>query len=217
MSSNQSTRDPGRKHEEILAAATARFGRTGYEHTRWADVAADVGVGPTALYHYFESKLHCLYVIMDEAIADFHARFVALTDGAQEPLNGLAAVLQDCFDLTEQDVLRNRVLVCEQGFLASPRSSAREEEARQKARARARELDFAWGAFLADAMRQKAIPESDPRLLTRAILGLYNSIWQWYRPAGILELEPVAEFFRDRALAMIGVEPGGVIRPSMVA
>jgi AcrR family transcriptional regulator len=217
MSSNQSNKDLGKKHADILAAATVRFGRHGYEHTKWADVAADVGVGPTALYHYFESKLHCLYVIMDDAIEDFRARFVALTTGAQEPLNGLAAVLQDCFDLTEQDVLRNRVLVCEQGFLASPRPSAREEHARQKARARARDLEFAWATFLADAMRQGAIPESDPRLLTRAVLGLYNSIWQWYRPDGILTLESIAEFFRGRALAMIGVEPGGVIRPSMVA
>src|SRR5436190_20134950 len=152
MSSNQSQRNLGRKHAEILAAATARFGRDGYEHTRWADVAADVGVGPTALYHYFESKLHCVYVIMDDAIEDFRARFVTLTSGSQQPLNGLAAVLQDCFDLTEQDILRNRVLVCEQGSLTSPRSSAREEQARQKARARARALEFAWATFLADAM-----------------------------------------------------------------
>jgi len=217
MSSNQSQRNPGKKQEEILLAATARFGRDGYEHTRWADVAADVGVGPTALYHYFESKLHCLYVIMDEAIEDFRARFVELISGTQQPLNGLAAVLEDCFDLTEQDVLRNRVLVCEQGTLASPRSSAREEEARQKARARARDLEFAWATFLADAMRQGAIPESDPRLLTRAVLGLYNSIWQWYRPGGIVRLESIAEFYRDRAFAMIGVEPGGAIRSSMVA
>jgi len=217
MSSNQLQRDPGKKHAEILAAATARFGRDGYEHTRWADVAADVGVGPTALYHYFESKLHCVYVIMDEAIEDFHARFVALTTGVHEPLHGLAAVLQDCFDLTEQDVLRNRVLVCEQGFLASPRTSAREEQARQQARARARELRSAWESFLADAMRRGVIPESDTRLLTRAVLGLYNSVWQWYRPGGIATLEPIAEFFRDRALAVIGVEPGGVIRPCKVA
>jgi AcrR family transcriptional regulator len=217
MSSSQSRKDLGSKREEILAAATARFGRDGYEHTRWADVAADVGVGPTALYHYFESKQHCLYVIMDEAIEDFRARFVAFTTGAQEPLNGLAAVLQDCFDLTEQDVLRNRVLVCEQGLLASQRPSAREEQARRQAGARARDLDFAWATFLADAMRQGAIPESDPRLLTRAILGLYNSIWQWYRRDGIVTLETVSAFFTERALGMIGVGPGGAIRPSMVA
>src|SRR6476469_2072351 len=51
------------KRAEILATATEYFGRHGYEHTKWADIAAAVGVGSTALYHYFESKLHCLYEI----------------------------------------------------------------------------------------------------------------------------------------------------------
>jgi TetR/AcrR family transcriptional regulator, cholesterol catabolism regulator len=217
MSSNRSHRDSGKKRDEILAAAITRFGRDGYEHTKWADVAADVGVGPTALYHYFESKLHCLYVIMDEAIEDFHERFVALTTGCQDPLHGLAAVVQDCFDLSQQEVLRNRVLVCEQVFLGIPRTSKREEQARQTARARARALEFAWATFLTDAMRKGAIPKSDPRLLTRAVLGLYNSVWQWYRPGGIVTLETIADFFRERALGMIGITPGGVIRPGMVA
>jgi AcrR family transcriptional regulator len=54
-------------------AATQRFGRDGYEDTKWADIAADVGVGPTALYHYFESKQHCLFVILALAIEDFRA------------------------------------------------------------------------------------------------------------------------------------------------
>src|SRR6476619_7114663 len=61
-------RHEGAKRAEILDAATDRFGRDGYEDTKWADIAADVGVGPTALYHYFESKQHCLYVIMDQAL-----------------------------------------------------------------------------------------------------------------------------------------------------
>src|SRR6187200_1078270 len=104
----------GTKRSEILAAATQRFGRDGYEHTKWADIAADVGVGPTALYHYFESKQHCLYVIMEEAIAAFHTRFVELTASTTDPLGALCRVLRDCFDLAEQDILRNRVLVSEQ-------------------------------------------------------------------------------------------------------
>ena len=48
------------KREEILRTATAYFGENGYEATKLADVAAAVGIGSTALYHYFESKLHCL-------------------------------------------------------------------------------------------------------------------------------------------------------------
>ena len=90
-----------------------------------------------------------------------------------------------------------------------PRKSPREEDARQRARARVRELEFAWASFLAGAMRAGAIPDADPRLLTRAILGLYNSIWQWYRPGGIFPLEPVGDFFTDRVLAMMGVDGSG--------
>jgi hypothetical protein len=66
-------------------------------------------------------------------------------------------------------------------------------------------------------MQQGAIPENDPRMLTRAILGLYNSVWQWYRPNGIFALDRIGDFFKDRALAMTGLEPDGVIRPRMVA
>src|SRR5256714_3002618 len=105
----------GAKRNEILAAATERFGRDGYEDTKWADIAADVGVGPTALYHYFESKQHCLYVIMDQALAAFHDRFEALTrDDGADPLDALVAVIDDTFRLSELDVQRNRVLVAEQ-------------------------------------------------------------------------------------------------------
>jgi AcrR family transcriptional regulator len=207
----------GAKRAAILLAATERFGRDGYEHTKWADIARDVGVGPTALYHYFESKQHCLYVLIDEAVDDFRKRFVALTADADEPLKALAAVLQDSFDLSPHEVLRNRMLVAEQGLLASPSGSPREEEARQRARARSRELEFVWASFLAAIMRSGAIPEADPRLLTRAILGLYNSIWQWYRPAGTIGLQPIADFYRDRVLAMVGVAPDGAIRSRAVA
>jgi AcrR family transcriptional regulator len=217
MNSDQSRRHrgpariEGAKRNEILAAATERFGRDGYEDTKWADIAADVGVGPTALYHYFESKQHCLYVIMDQALAGFHDRFDALTrEHAADPLDALVAVIDDTFRLTEHDVQRNRVLVAEQGLLSGRSSSPREEEARQSARARTRDLEFLWASFLARAMERGAIPTTDPRLLTRAILGLYNSIWHWYRPNGIVALDRVAEFFSDRAFALLGVAPEAV-------
>jgi hypothetical protein len=62
-------------------------------------------------------------------------------------------------------------------------------------------------------MQQGAIPKNDPRLLTRAILGLYNSIWHWYRPNGIVALTRIAEFFTDRSLALMGVAPEALDRP----
>jgi AcrR family transcriptional regulator len=205
------------KRQELLLAATDRFGRDGYEHTKWADIAADIGVGATALYHYFESKQHCLYEIMDEAIADFHARFVAITAAERDPVRAMQAVMVSCFELSDHDVLRNRVLVAEQGRLSSPSTSEREEQARQAARSRMRELEFAWASFLAGAMRDGAIPETDPRLLTRAVLGLYNSVWHWYRPNGILALHRVADYYSELALAMIGVPPAAPAPEALAA
>lgn len=205
----------GAKRDEIIDAATRRFGRYGYENTKWADIAADVGVGPTALYHYFESKQHCLFVILGQAMADFRARFEHLAGGdRRHPAHGgpdylttLVAVLQDCFRLTEHDIQRNRVVVAEQGLLMNARESPREEQSRQAARQLTRDLERLWAAFLAGAMEQGAIPDGDPRLLARAILGLYNSVWHWYRPDGTVALPRVAEFFVARSLALAGVAP----------
>src|SRR6266498_5322031 len=100
---------PGVKREQILQVAIESFGRYGYEEAKWADVAAAVGIGSTALYHYFESKQHCLYEIMGQALDAFHERFQRIVAAHDDWTEALLAVLVDAFDLTEQEVLRHRV------------------------------------------------------------------------------------------------------------
>ena len=195
------------KRAGILATATAYFGEHGYEDTKWADVAAAVGIGSTALYHYFESKLHCLYVIMADALEKFQSDFERITNETDDYLDALVAVLRASYDLTEQEVLRNRLLVAEQGLIGTPRQSGREEEARELARERTRDLEFAWATFLVRGMEQGHVPEADARLLTRALLGLYNSIWHWYRPRGTMALDEIAGFFIRRQLAVLSLPP----------
>src|SRR5246127_376103 len=195
------------KRAQILTIATAHFGEHGYEDTKLADVAAAVGIGSTALYHYFESKLHCLYVIMADALDFFRSEFDRHTSAHEDYLDALLAVLRASYDLSDQEVLRNRVLVAEQGLVGVRRTSPREEEARTLARARIRDVEFAWATFLVRGMEQGLLPESDPRLLTRALLGLYNSIWHWYRPRGQVSLEEVTEFFLRRQLEVLGLPP----------
>jgi AcrR family transcriptional regulator len=207
--STRRSRDEGVRRAAILDAAIDRFGRNGYENTKWADIADDVGIGPTALYHYFDSKQHCLYVILDEALGELHDRFDSIAAVHPDPRDALRAVCADCFALSEREVLRNRVLVAEQALLGGTSSSLREEQARVAGREKTRALEIAWARFLADAMRSGVIPERDPRMLARAMLGLYNSIWHWYRPDQTLLLPTVAEFFGARMLAVAGVSPDG--------
>jgi len=208
--SHRRSRNEGARRAEILDAAIDRFGRGGYENTRWADIADDVGIGPTALYHYFDSKQHCLYVILDEALSKLHERFDSITSTHGDRREALRAVCTDCFELSEREILRNRVLVAEQVLLSSEGSSQREEQARLAGRQKTRALELAWTRFLADAMQQGVIPERDPRMLARAVLGLYNSIWHWYRPDQTLLLPTIAEFFTARMLAVAGVPPDRV-------
>jgi TetR/AcrR family transcriptional regulator, cholesterol catabolism regulator len=210
-------RRAGGKRADILDAAIERFGRDGYESSRWADIAAAVGLGPTALYHYFESKQHCLFVIMDEALVDIRGRFEVLTSASSDHVAALLAVLADCFDLTEHEVLRNRLLVAEQGLLARRCDSPREEAARQEARAHTRDLELAWSAFLERAMEGGSIEAGHGRLTARAVLGLYNSIWLWYRPGGTVELDRMSAFFTDRILALLRLEPDDADRVGKAA
>ena len=193
------------KRAAILETATEQFGREGYEDSKWADVAKSVGIGSTALYHYFESKLHCLYVIMAEALETEVEKFDRITGEHEDFPDALVAVLRGAFDLSDREVLRNRLLVSEQVLVGVHRTSAREEEARQLARERTRDLEFKWAAFLTRGMEQGAIPEAEPRLLARAILGLYNSVFHWYRPGGDLALADVADFYVRRCLAVAGL------------
>lgn len=203
--SSARSRQEGARRAEILDAAIYRFGRNGYENTKWADIADDVGIGPTALYHYFDSKQHCLYVILDEALEELHERLDTITDSYADPREALRAVCTDCFELSEREVLRNRVLVAQQVLLSSEGSSKRQVHAREAGLDKTRALEIAWSRFLADAMQRGAIPERDPRMLARAMLGLYNSIWHWYRPDQTLRLPVIAEFFIARMLAVAGL------------
>jgi len=193
------------KREDIISTAIDYFGRDGYEHTKWADVAKAVGIGSTALYHYFESKLQCLYEIQAIAVQADQEKFDRVTAEHDDFAEALKAVLDAAFELTDHEVMRNRVLVAEQSLAGLHRTSPREEESRQLARSQMRDLEFAWATFLTRGMEQGAIPQTDPRLLARAILGLYNSVWHWYRPRGSLSLDQVREFFVSRCLAVAGL------------
>ena len=54
-------------------------------------------------------------------------------------------------------------------------------------------------------------------MLARAVLGLCNSVWHWYRPHGRLSLDEVQAFYVERCLAIAGLgaelEAGSSKRP----
>ena len=176
---------PGVKREQIIEVATEYFGHYGL---RGHEVGRRRGGGRDRL----DRPLPLLRVEAALPLRDHgrggHRTSASGSSGSRAEhddwTEALVAVLVDSFNLTEQQILRHRVMVAEFGRVGVQRSLPREEAARSRARALTRELEFAWGTFLARGMQQGLLPESDPRLLTRAVLGLYNSVWHWFRPAG---------------------------------
>lgn len=191
------------KRAEIIAVATDYFGEKGYEDTKWAEVAEAVGLGPTALYHYFESKQQCLFEILGEAMGEARERFLRLSEG--EFAIALELVIRDSFDFDDRKARRARVLVAEQGLIRHPREGLREESARHRAFSLVKEYEAGWRDFLAAGMEAGAIPVVDADLLARSVIGTYNSVWRWYRPDGRLTLPEVADFYVPRILVLAGL------------
>lgn len=194
---------PRSKRAAILQAAVGCFGEFGYEATKWSTVADRVGIGQTALYHYFESKAHCLLTIMHTELHRSHERFLEVTSGVS-PAEGLRAALTGAFDVTQHEVLQMRILQNHIGLLETPRVSKREEEARQAARALVHDIEVSWTELLERGMAEGEFPRRDPHTLAQAVLGLLVSVWRWYRWGGRLTLNAVRDFYVGCALRMVG-------------
>jgi TetR/AcrR family transcriptional regulator, cholesterol catabolism regulator len=193
---------PRNKRAEIVAVATEYFGEIGYEDTRWADVAKAVGLGPTGLYHYFESKQQCLFEILVEAVEDARAEFVHHSQG--EFAVAFPAVVRGSFLRSPREARRSRVVVIEQGLVRHARPGAREEAARERAYSLLKEYEAGWRDLLTAGMDAGAIPAADVDLLSRIVIGTYNGVWAWYRPDGPLTLDEIADFYVPRLLRIAG-------------
>jgi AcrR family transcriptional regulator len=169
------------KLDAILAAATEEFAKTGYRASKWSDVADAVGIGSTALYHYFVSKEHCLFRIMADTLRENRDFFDAAQKASDDPREVISAALGHVFDGGEVAWVRNRVLASEMSLLSRDHEGPkREHDAYLEARGYAHDLVRDWTRYLDSCRRDGRIPEQDPHLLARALLGISSWVFLWY-------------------------------------
>ncbi|MEV8211884.1 TetR/AcrR family transcriptional regulator [Streptomyces sp. NPDC079189] len=194
---------PRSKRAAILAAAVECFGEAGFEATKWATVAERVGIGQTALYHYFESKTHCLLTIMRLELQRSHDRFVEATADAQEPVEALRAAVRAAYDVSAHEVRQMRILQNHMDLLSGSRRSKREEAERVAARQLVQVVERDWTNLLVRGMSQGAFPLRDAQLLGASVLGLIVSVWRWYRPSGPTPLSEISELIEGACVRMV--------------
>jgi AcrR family transcriptional regulator len=198
------TEGPRSKRAVILTAAIESFGKDGYELTKWAKVADEVGIGQTALYHYFESKAHCLLTIMSMELNRSLERFREVTADVTPADKALKAAIAAAYDVTPREVLQMRILQSHMDLLATARPSEKEEAERQRARALVRDIENEWTALLQRGMKAKDFPKRDPHALATVVLSVVVSVWRWYRPGGPMTLEQVRELITGACLRVVG-------------
>jgi len=194
---------PRSKRARILTVAIESFGKDGYEHTKWAKVADEVGIGQTALYHYFESKAHCLLTIMSLELNRSLERFREVTADITPADKALEAAIAAAYDVTPHEVLQMRILQSHMDLLATPRPSEKEEIERERARALVRDIESEWTALLARGMKTKEFPKRDPHALATLVLAMVVSVWRWYRPGGPMTLDEVREMISGACLRVV--------------
>ena len=194
---------PRSKRAAILAAAVDCFGETGFEATKWSTVAERVGIGQTALYHYFESKTHCLLTIMRLELQRSHDEFTEATADVADPVEALRAAVRAAYDVSDHEVLQMRILQNHMDLLSGSRKSKREEAERVAARQLVQLVERDWTNLLVKGMSQGAFPLRDAQLLGASVLGLIVSVWRWYRPSGPTPLSEVSELIEGACVRMV--------------
>lgn len=194
---------PRSKRAAILAAAVDCFGEAGFEATKWSTVAERVGIGQTALYHYFESKTHCLLTIMRLELQRSHDKFTEATEGVEDPTEALQAAVRAAYDVSDQEVLQMRILHNHMDLLSGTRKSKREEAERVEARKLVQLVERNWTNLLVRGMSMGAFPLRDAQLLGSGVLGLIVSVWRWYRPSGPTPLSEVSELIEGACVRMV--------------
>ena len=191
------------KRALILTVAIESFGQHGYEHTTWANIAAQVGIGQTALYHYFESKAHCLLTIMSLELNRSLEAFREVTTDVTQADAALQAAIATAYDVSPREVLQMRILQSHMDLLATPRPFEKEEMERQRARGLVRDIESEWTTLVDRGMAAGEFPKRDAHAVANVVLAMIVSVWRWYRTGGEATLDRVREDVTGACLRVV--------------
>jgi len=161
--------------ESLLSVAVEVFNVRGYDGTSMEDLAKAAGISKSSIYHHVAGKEELLRLAVTRALDGL---FAVLDEPALADA-GAAQQLAYVLDRTCQELVRNLPYVT---LLLRVRGNSAAERA---ALDRRREFDHRVAGLVSAAIEEGDLrSDLDPRLTSRLIFGLVNSVSEWYRPAG---------------------------------
>lgn len=175
------------REESILQAAAACFGEQGYRATTLEMVAERLGISRVTLYRYCPSKEELLIRVFERSIAIFQRGVQQICAQDVPPEEKLRQIIRHQIRLMADHRNFLSVFFSEEGNL--PPDMAR------RARTERRVYDELIEGVIREGVEKERLAPLPPKLLSFALLGMCNWLYQWYQPAGPLSVDEVARIF----------------------
>ena len=188
--------------DQVLETATRLFTERGYDAASVRDLAAELAMRPSSLYHHFAGKQHILFAICFGMQTDFNARLMPLFNTGKGPVETLRDVVteQIRFSLAR----KGEVLVSIRERRSLP------PELRRQVNELRREYRDAVIALIEDGRRRRLFRVADPKLAAMAVLDMIGGLFQWFQPRDDADRERIIRIYVDAVLALL---EGGQKRP----
>jgi len=174
---------PGHDQAAVLRAAIDLFNRKGYDATSIGDVAEELGVTKSAVYHHVPSKEHLLSEALDEALTGLEAAVSAAAAADGSAYQRLREVVRHSVEVLVEHQPAVTLLLRVHG----------NSETETAALSRRRQIDAQLAKLVGLAAAEGALrSDLDPELVSRLLFGMVNSLVEWYRPAGQVTVAELA-------------------------
>jgi AcrR family transcriptional regulator len=177
---------PGYDQETVLRRAIEVFNRQGYEGTSMGDLARELGLTKSAIYHHVPSKEHLLAAALDEALDGLASAIDGAVDGADpgSAADRLRSAVEQSVEVLVDHLPAVTLLLRVHG----------NSEVELAALRRRRALDDKLAGLVQAAADEGALrADIPPDLISRLLFGMVNSLVEWYRPSGPVDVEQLAD------------------------
>ncbi len=165
---------PGHDQQAVLRVAVDLFNRQGYDATSVGDVARELGLTKSAIYHHVPSKEHLLQSAVDDAL-----------DALTEALDEVSAAEGLDAGQRLRTAVRSSVTVLV-GHLPAVTLLLRvhgNTPVEKAALARRRAIDERLAEMVREAVDEGVVrADLDPLVISRLLFGMVNSLAEWVRP-----------------------------------
>ncbi len=174
---------PGYDQETVLRRAVGLFNRQGYDATSVSDLARELGLSKSAIYHHVPGKEALLSAALDEALDGLSAAVDRSLAGSGSARDRLRAAVEESVRILVRHLPAVTLLLRVRG------NSEVESAALQRRRVVDDKLTALVRAAVAEGGLREDLP---PELVSRLLFGTVNSLVEWYDPAGPVDADALA-------------------------